>query len=105
MWSCIALLWLYCNIIEGYITSKPQIVLSKSVLRASDISEEEVSPILNAKIEVEQCDVASEGTVDCQPRHTYVKPKTTVWSVFGALAASTGAANLGQGKSFYKEQV
>lgn len=56
-----------------------------------------------------QCELATEGTVQCSVADTDVSPPTTtstspsppssvsVWTYFGELAAKTGASNLGQG--------
>lgn len=105
MWSYIAFVLLYIGICDAFLTSGPQFGLSRSSLRASEVDLSEVRSVtLENDLSVDQCDMASEGTVDCQPRRAYVKPKPTVWSVFGGLAASTGASNLGQGKLTTEEQ-
>ena len=42
--------------------------------------------------DVASCDLSTEGTINCD------KPTTeSVWTVFGNIAAKTGATNLGQG--------
>jgi aspartate/methionine/tyrosine aminotransferase len=42
-----------------------------------------------------ECDLATEGTVSCNTES--LQMPSSVWTVFGELAAKTGACNLGQG--------
>lgn len=55
---------------------------------------------LVAHVATAECDLATEGTIECDEPvalQPIPKPAATVWQVFGDLAAKTKSVNLGQG--------
>ena len=49
------------------------------------------------QLSIASCDLATEGSIPCVATSELNAPPQSVWTVFGDLAAKTGAYNLGQG--------